>query len=119
MRAVSILAKNPNAHAVVPAPTDQKGHEVAVNPSGSYAFCKKCYVTRRIRDKKWIWAKECRHSDRHARSLGERWHWQGHEILLEMTRWKILAERPSMVCNICKKRVWGTAGFRDPCPGEA
>ena len=81
MRAVRILSKNPSAHAAVPAPIDQRGHDVTVNPTGSYVFCKKCFVTRRIRDKKWIWIKRCKCEDDVPRSLGERWQSQGHEVV--------------------------------------
>ena len=72
------------ARALVPAPIDHKGHDVSVNPAGSYAFCKKCYVTRRIREKKWIWIKPCKRGEQIPRSLGERWMDQGHEVVLEM-----------------------------------
>ena len=119
MRAVRILAKNPNARLTHREPVDTSGHDVAVNASGSYAFCMKCFVTRRIRDKKWIWARECKHEQRESRAIGETWTYEGHEITLTMERWKIMAERPSMHCCICEHRVWATRGFREPCPGGA
>ena len=118
MRAVHILSKKPGARVAVPAPTDQRGHDVTVNPTGSYAFCKKCFVTRRIRDKKWLWVKRCKYEDGVPRSLGERWQSQGHEVVLEMTKWKILAERPGLLCVLCEMRVWATAGFKRPCEGD-
>ena len=63
--------------------------------------------------------KPCKKEDQVPRSLGEKWSEQGHEVVLEMVRWKILAERPSLLCLTCGERVWATAGFKNPCAGES
>ena len=49
VRAVRVLAMNPNAKSAVQVQVDTKGHDVAINDTGSYAFCRKCFVTRRIK----------------------------------------------------------------------
>ena len=56
-RAVDILSREPSKTDTEERSVDTKGHEVGVNLTGTYAYCRKCYITRRIRDKKWIWTK--------------------------------------------------------------
>ena len=114
-RAIDILSKRPSKREGEDRNVDTRGHEVGVNLSGTYAYCRKCYITRRIRDKKWIWTKECKYSESDPRTIGEEWESEGHLITMIMTRWKVIAERPALKCSRCQMQVWATAGFRMPC----
>ena len=117
-RAIDILSRNPKPQVGVAREVDVKGHEVGVNDTGTYAYCRKCYITRRIRDKKWIWTKDCKAVDAEPRTIGEIWEENGHSIRLDMARWKVTAERPALSCSRCHTQVWATAGFKNPCPAS-
>ena len=39
--------------------TDTKGHVITLMADSMYAFCARCYISRRVRDMKWIWLKPC------------------------------------------------------------
>ena len=85
MRAVSILSRNPMARVMVPSLIEQKGHDVSVNPAGSYAFCKKCFVTRRIRDKNGSGSSPAREKNR----LRDRWEKGGWTRAMKLSwRWR-------------------------------
>ena len=114
-RAIKILSGNPILEPRVVRDADAKGHVVGVNLTGTYAYCRKCYITRRIRDKKWIWTRECRAREGQPRTLGETWEWEGHDVTLTMARWRVMAERPAMTRAKCHLQVWATAGFKEPC----
>ena len=115
-RAVVVLSMNLSGEPRQREEVDTKGHEVAANPKGTYVFCKKCFICRRVRDKKWIWTKPCRLAENEPRALGEAWACDGHEITLSMGRWKTTAERPLFTCSLCGVQVWATSGFKLPCP---
>ena len=119
LRAIKIVA-SPIASAPLPQPEppDLKGHSLGVSHDGAYSFCRKCFVTRRSRDRKWIWTKRCTREDSESRDLGEFWVEQGHEVTLRMAKWKLTAQRPRMVCARCRQEVWATAGWRQECQGE-
>ena len=117
-RAIDILSRRPSNEGALARDLDVKGHEVGVNSTGTYAYCRKCYITRRIRDKKWIWTRECKAIDSDPRTIGETWEFNGHLITLTMSRWKVTAERPSLCCSRCQKQVWATAGFKQICPAS-
>ena len=38
---------------------DHKGHDISLLPDSLYAFCAKCFISRRIRDVAWIATKRC------------------------------------------------------------
>ena len=119
LRAVKMLA-SPASNLPLPQniPVDMKGHALGVSHDGAYAFCRKCFVTRRARDRKWIWVKPCAKENMEPRALGEVWRELGHEVVLDMTRWKLTAQRPKMKCTRCKQEVWATAWWRHECQGE-
>ena len=97
---------------------DVKGHTIGVSEDGTYAFCRKCYITRRARDQKWIWTKRCAHEQAEPRMLGETWMEREHEVTLQMARWKITALRPRVSRSKCLGQAWATSGFREDCNGE-
>ena len=119
VRAVKVLSA-PVVSAPLPVirDVDLKGHSLGVNHEGTYAFCRKCFVTRRARDRKWIWVKPCAKDGAEARALGEIWHELGHEVILEMARWKLTAQRPRMRCTRCMQEVWATKGWSQECLGS-
>ena len=114
-RAIRILSRTPEVQVRKDIDVDTRGHDVGVNSDGTYAYCRKCYISRRVRDKKRIWVKDCKFVDRELRTIGESWEWNGHSITLKMARWKIMSERPAMVCARCGLQVWATAGYREHC----
>ena len=97
---------------------DTKGHTVHVSVDSTYVFCGQCFVSRRIRDLKWLLAKQCERVGERDCALGESWTHQGHEAVLEMDIWKNTAQRPRWVCRKCGLRWWATAPCKQPCQGS-
>ena len=118
MRAIAILSSPLPSEPPVVEDIDMKGHSLGTSIDGTYVFCRKCYITRRARDRKWLWVKRCQNQDAEPRMLGETWAYRGHEVTLEMSRWKITALRPRLTCSVCHASTWATSGFREECPGE-
>ena len=118
-RAIKILAAPlPNCPPPPRQPVDMKGHVVATNLDGTYSFCRKCFISRRARDTKWIWTKRCPREHDQPRSLGEIWESLGHDCGLQMARWKNTSQRPIIRCTRCQQQAWATCGLREECQGE-
>ena len=96
---------------------ETRGHEVSVMGEASYAFCTKCFISRRIRDMKWIWAKPCLQEAATPSYIGSCSERMGHDAVLEAATWKGSALRPRWKCKKCLASVWATATFKDFCPG--
>ena len=90
------------------------GHLV-LSSSVPFAFCAKCFITRRERDRHYIPIKRCLKEDMHPCCEGEYKVVQRHLIRIEMHTWKQGSYRPRMVCQTCKMEQWATATFRSPC----
>ena len=116
-RAVDILTKVPQQEGGEERDVDLEGHVLGVSENGQYTFCKRCFISRRSRDKKWIWLRECLRKDQEPRSLSEVWEFQGHQLSLSMMTWKITALRPRISREICGGSWRATSGPKDPCLG--
>ena len=117
LRAIRILQAPPERQKQRELDVDLRGHVLGTGEDGQYTFCRKCYFTRKSRDRKWIWMKECLCADHVPRSLGEVWVHNGHEVQLSMARWKTLAQRPRVKCLICQNEAWATKGLVGVCGG--
>ena len=95
---------------------DANGHMVITDTTGRYAYCCRCFVSRRIRDKAWIFQVRC---PREGPGFveGQELSLDGHDCVLKMARWKGSALRPSWVCKKCSRSAWATSGFRKACRG--
>ena len=67
-------------------PQEARGHILATSEEGTYVFCRKCYIARRMRDCKWIFLKQCAHDHRSLEWLesnGRRWG------IMSLFRWHV------------------------------
>ena len=97
----AILRRSPS---FLPSPLlhlDLHRRVIATNDASTYVFCKRCSISRRARDKKWIWMKQCLREDREPRSLGETWEENGHELSLHIARWEVTTQRPQAKRSRC------------------
>ena len=80
-----------------------------------FAYCAKCYITRKMRDQHFIPIKPCLWSHNHPRLVGEYTVIQEHVVRIEMCAWKNGSLRPRMICQLCASEQWATASFKGPC----
>ena len=115
LRAAQVLSKPPEGPPHGEVDVDLKGHMLACSEDEEYTFCKKCFISRKSRDRKWIWRKECERKDHEPRAIAETWWFMDHELTLIMETWKLAALRPRMVCKNCGGMWWATSGPKDLC----
>ena len=95
---------------------EARGHCLRVLKNGTYVFCGKCFISRRMRDYKWIFLRDCAFVDRTATSLGARETCEGHQAVLDILTWKNSAQRPAWRCERCDITWWATARPKRFCP---
>ena len=95
-----------------------KGH-VLVSVGGlGYSFCAKCFVARKSRDARFVFAKPCSRLDLtdNVRILeGDYVKDDDHVARMRLARWKTSSIRPRLACARCHKEQWAIANFRVPC----
>ena len=95
---------------------DWQGHVLSLSPDSMYAFCVKCFISRRIRDMACITTRRCCREDDESDYVGADREIVGHRCALEMGTWKNASQRPMWVCQRCRATRWATATFKRECP---
>ena len=111
-RAVSLLSQIPSPPR--PDTWDRKGHVIEIEASGRYAYCRGCYVSRKIADAKYIAVRQCDGGRVRARE-GEQEMISGHHAVLFLKVWKLRSLRPAFRCATCNMEWWATSSPRTSC----
>ena len=111
-RAVKILSGT----SVEEGTLDWKGHEVERDHDNEYAYCIRCFVTRRISDARHIAARPCKGLRMGVECCeGSYTGHKGHFLRLGFRAWKRAARRPAFTCAKCAAWSWPSSRF-SPCP---
>ena len=94
---------------------DLKGHMPVVTCCGLYSFCALCFISRRIRDMRFIASHPCSKPDAVVCREGDDKHEGNHIARLFMKGWKTSALRPAFSCVHCGKVWWATATAPQTC----
>ena len=106
IRALQILSDPTPTVPQVREEPDMKGHIIRTSEDGTYAFCRKCFITRRARDRKWIWTKRCAQEQEEARMLGDTWVQKGTKSLYRWLGGRLLPCAPDW-CAPCVCLIHG------------
>ena len=100
-------------HEEVPA--DHKGRFLVTSADGTYCFCARRFISIKAHDHKRIYSRPRVYPKRPPRSLAEELEQGAHMVVLDMARWKNIAQRHSKRCAKCGEQVWATSGFAHTC----
>ena len=114
MYAVSAVSAMPSV-----APSfDWKGHLVGFDCSASFAFCRRCLVSRRAKDSRHIASRPCAGEVcGNMCSEGDYIKLHGHILRCELHRWKRDSRRPKLSCVLCEESFWPSSLPLSPCSG--
>ena len=98
---------------------DMRGHVISLMADSTYVFCAKCFISRRMRDMKWVWTRPCMALQQTPRHIGARVVLLGHDALLEEGAWKGASFRPRWRCQACQECIWATSTYKNLCPMAA
>ena len=96
-------------------PWDLKGHLPLTTQDSLYCYCAKCFVSRRLRDMKYLFSRPCPQSESVPLRLGDYMVEGNHLGRLEAKKWKISSVRPAFTCVHCGDFWWATSRPKNPC----
>ena len=95
--------------------TTWNGHCPIVRSDLGYIWCAKCYVTRKMRDRQYLFLRPCKRHDQIPTPEGHYTTSGMHLVRIQLTQWKLSSWRPKKICMLCGGEQWATAEFRRPC----
>ena len=93
------------------------GHTPIVREDIGYVWCSKCFVTRKMRDRQFLFLKPCVMKDEIPTPEGHYMRRDSHLVRVILHPWKLHSWRPRMTCVWCRREHWATACFRKTCEG--
>ena len=109
----SEVPQDPPPSAVFPY--SKRGHLVCISVSGTYTYCSKCYIARKLRDHSFICVKPCAKETSMHCGEGDYLKTDQHIARVLLMPWKTAALRPKFCCLLCGQERWATSGFRALC----
>ena len=86
---------------------DTRGHVLEkTTQDHAYVYCGRCFISRRIRDVKFLISSPCQGGEQVKE--GETKRVEGHQAQLILATWKLSCIRPRFRCQDCSLEWWAT-----------